>query len=94
MGMFDLYIKIYSFVTKKIPNKSVIDNQVMFMTFLWNSLPFGCTADGIIKFIMYVFFQAKFCKNMEKTRDLWNLVMQSGFGNQAAVWLEYFNLER
>ena len=31
---------------------------------------------------------------MEKSRELWNQVMQSGFGNQAQWWLDYFNLER
>ena len=38
--------------------------------------------------------QAKFCKNMEKARELWNEVIKSGFGNQARKWLDYFQLER
>ncbi|KAK2145987.1 hypothetical protein LSH36_641g00031 [Paralvinella palmiformis] len=38
--------------------------------------------------------EAKFCRNMEKARELWNQILQNGFINQAASWLEYFNLER
>ena len=38
--------------------------------------------------------QAKFCSNVGKSRELWNGIMQQGFGNQAQMWLEYFNLER
>ncbi|XP_013394832.1 squamous cell carcinoma antigen recognized by T-cells 3 [Lingula anatina] len=38
--------------------------------------------------------EAKQCKNMAKARELWNQIMTAGFGNQAQMWMEYFNLER
>ena len=47
-----------------------------------------------IKSQTLIFLQSKFCKNMEKARELWNDVMKAGFGNQAQKWLDYFQLER
>ena len=38
--------------------------------------------------------QAKYCQNMPKARELWGIIMQSGFGSQASIWLEYARLER
>jgi hypothetical protein len=39
-------------------------------------------------------FEAKFCNNMEKSREIWKQIMQAGVGNQAEFWLEYVQLER
>nr|KAG5713215.1 hypothetical protein BaRGS_007742 [Batillaria attramentaria] len=38
--------------------------------------------------------EARYCKNLERARELWNAVMQEGYGNQAAMWLNYYRLER
>ncbi|XP_038059123.1 squamous cell carcinoma antigen recognized by T-cells 3-like isoform X2 [Patiria miniata] len=38
--------------------------------------------------------EAKHCSNMEAARTQWNEIMALGHGNQAQMWLEYFNLER
>uniref|UniRef100_A0A0B7B9N7 RRM domain-containing protein n=2 Tax=Arion vulgaris TaxID=1028688 RepID=A0A0B7B9N7_9EUPU len=38
--------------------------------------------------------EAKFCKNQEKAREIWNQIMQSGHGSEAALWLQYYRLER
>ncbi|KAI8782889.1 squamous cell carcinoma antigen recognized by T-cells 3-like isoform X3 [Biomphalaria glabrata] len=40
------------------------------------------------------FVEAKFCKNMERAREIWNEVMQAGHGAEAAMWLQYYRLER
>ncbi|XP_046344381.2 squamous cell carcinoma antigen recognized by T-cells 3-like isoform X2 [Haliotis rufescens] len=38
--------------------------------------------------------EGKFCKNMEKARELWNSIMTEGHGSTARMWLEYYRLER
>ncbi|KAK7087738.1 hypothetical protein V1264_021749 [Littorina saxatilis] len=38
--------------------------------------------------------EARHCKNLERARELWNQVMQEGYGSQAAMWLNYYRLER
>ncbi|CAL1544489.1 unnamed protein product [Lymnaea stagnalis] len=38
--------------------------------------------------------EAKYCKNLEKAREIWNQVMQAGHGSEAALWLQYYRLER
>lgn len=38
--------------------------------------------------------EARYCKDMERARQLWNQVMQEGYGSQAAMWLNYYRLER
>ncbi|XP_064613155.1 squamous cell carcinoma antigen recognized by T-cells 3-like [Liolophura sinensis] len=42
----------------------------------------------------WAFVEARFCKNMEKARELWGSVMAEGHGNEAVMWLEYLKLER
>ncbi|GFR93553.1 squamous cell carcinoma antigen recognized by T-cells 3, partial [Elysia marginata] len=34
------------------------------------------------------------CKNMEKAREIWNMIMQGGHGAKASLWLQYYRLER
>lgn len=43
---------------------------------------------------MFVVFQAKFCRNMSKARELWSGILQAGFSSQAQMCLEYVRLER
>ncbi|RUS77540.1 hypothetical protein EGW08_014694 [Elysia chlorotica] len=38
--------------------------------------------------------EASNCKNMEKAREIWNTIMQGGHGAEAALWLQYYRLER
>ncbi|KAL8580978.1 hypothetical protein ACOMHN_017544 [Nucella lapillus] len=38
--------------------------------------------------------EARHCHNMARARELWNQVMQEGYGSQAAMWLGYYCLER
>ncbi|KAL3858472.1 hypothetical protein ACJMK2_013061 [Sinanodonta woodiana] len=38
--------------------------------------------------------EARYCKNMEKSRQLWNEILIQGQANEASVWLEYYRLER
>ncbi|KAK3597200.1 hypothetical protein CHS0354_003704 [Potamilus streckersoni] len=38
--------------------------------------------------------EARYCKNMEKSRELWNEILIQGQANQASVWLEYYRHER
>ncbi|XP_041347974.1 squamous cell carcinoma antigen recognized by T-cells 3-like isoform X2 [Gigantopelta aegis] len=42
----------------------------------------------------WALIEAKFCKNMEKARELWNGLMTEGHGNTAAMWLDYYRLDR
>lgn len=42
----------------------------------------------------FTFFQAKFCRNMSKSRELLSQMMQSGYEGDAQMWLEYVQLER
>ncbi|KAJ8312590.1 hypothetical protein KUTeg_009963 [Tegillarca granosa] len=38
--------------------------------------------------------EAKYCKNMERARELWNGIMTEGHGNEAVMWLEFYRMER
>uniref|UniRef100_A0A670ZRT9 Spliceosome associated factor 3, U4/U6 recycling protein n=1 Tax=Pseudonaja textilis TaxID=8673 RepID=A0A670ZRT9_PSETE len=38
--------------------------------------------------------EARFCNNMQKARELWDLIMVKGNAKYANMWLEYYNLER
>ncbi|XP_076434791.1 spliceosome associated factor 3, U4/U6 recycling protein-like [Babylonia areolata] len=38
--------------------------------------------------------EARHCGNMAGARELWNQVMQEGYGSQASMWLSYYRLER
>ncbi|KAK3748519.1 hypothetical protein RRG08_008680 [Elysia crispata] len=38
--------------------------------------------------------EANNCKNIEKGREIWNIIMQGGHGAEAALWLQYYRLER
>ncbi|KAG8145989.1 hypothetical protein E2320_012417 [Naja naja] len=38
--------------------------------------------------------EACFCNNMQKARELWDLIMVKGNAKYANMWLEYYNLER
>jgi len=56
---------------------------------------FGMDGDPECSLNQYwAFIEAKYCKNMSKSRELWAQIMQSGFGSKAAMWLEYSRLER
>ncbi|XP_072043836.1 LOW QUALITY PROTEIN: squamous cell carcinoma antigen recognized by T-cells 3-like [Amphiura filiformis] len=56
---------------------------------------FGAEADPTCSLQRYwARIEAKHSKSMEKARGIWNDVMASGYGNQAQMWLEYYNLER
>jgi len=39
-------------------------------------------------------WQAKYCGNMSKARELWSGVLQAGFNSQAQMCLEYVRIER
>ena len=41
-----------------------------------------------------LYFQAKFCKNMEKARERWNEVTKLHGANQAQTWLNFISVER
>ncbi|XP_026541321.1 squamous cell carcinoma antigen recognized by T-cells 3 [Notechis scutatus] len=38
--------------------------------------------------------EARLCNNMQKARELWDLIMVKGNSKYANMWLEYYNLER
>ncbi|XP_025090591.1 squamous cell carcinoma antigen recognized by T-cells 3-like isoform X2 [Pomacea canaliculata] len=38
--------------------------------------------------------EARHCSNLERARELWNQVMQEGYGSQASMWMAYYHLER
>uniref|UniRef100_A0A8P4KHF6 Spliceosome associated factor 3, U4/U6 recycling protein n=1 Tax=Dicentrarchus labrax TaxID=13489 RepID=A0A8P4KHF6_DICLA len=38
--------------------------------------------------------EALHCKNMQKARELWDIIMTKGNAKYANMWLEYYNLER
>ncbi|XP_039218577.1 squamous cell carcinoma antigen recognized by T-cells 3 isoform X1 [Crotalus tigris] len=38
--------------------------------------------------------EAVYCRNMRKTRELWDIIMVSGNAKYGNMWLEYHNLER
>uniref|UniRef100_A0A8C5REK8 Spliceosome associated factor 3, U4/U6 recycling protein n=1 Tax=Laticauda laticaudata TaxID=8630 RepID=A0A8C5REK8_LATLA len=38
--------------------------------------------------------EARLCNNMQKARELWDLIMVKGNAKYANMWLEYYNLER
>ncbi|KAM9392445.1 squamous cell carcinoma antigen recognized by T-cells 3 [Pholidichthys leucotaenia] len=38
--------------------------------------------------------EAVHCKNMQKARELWDIIMTKGNAKYANMWLEYYNLER
>uniref|UniRef100_A0AAY4CL09 RRM domain-containing protein n=1 Tax=Denticeps clupeoides TaxID=299321 RepID=A0AAY4CL09_9TELE len=38
--------------------------------------------------------EALHCKNMQKARELWDVIMTKGNSRYANMWLEYYNLER
>ncbi|XP_053375966.1 squamous cell carcinoma antigen recognized by T-cells 3-like isoform X2 [Mercenaria mercenaria] len=42
----------------------------------------------------WALIEAKFCKNLEKARELWAEIMATGRANEAALWMEYFRFER
>ncbi|XP_074641538.1 spliceosome associated factor 3, U4/U6 recycling protein-like [Tubulanus polymorphus] len=42
----------------------------------------------------WAFIEVKFCKNMTKSREIWNDIMQRGNGNKAEMWMEFIRLER
>ncbi|XP_071479230.1 squamous cell carcinoma antigen recognized by T-cells 3-like [Diadema antillarum] len=56
---------------------------------------FGMEGDPSSSLQQYLaFVEAKYCKNVERMRELWNDIMSVGHGSQARVWLLYVNLER
>ncbi|XP_005099708.1 squamous cell carcinoma antigen recognized by T-cells 3 [Aplysia californica] len=42
----------------------------------------------------WAYIEAKFCKNQERSREIWNQLMQEGHGAEAGMWLQYYQLER
>ena len=38
--------------------------------------------------------EARFCKNVTKGRELWNDIMTEGHGNEASMWLNFYQFER
>ncbi|GFO32792.1 squamous cell carcinoma antigen recognized by t-cells 3 [Plakobranchus ocellatus] len=42
----------------------------------------------------WALIEARYCNNMEKAREIWNVIMQGGHGAEAALWLQYYRLER
>lgn len=38
--------------------------------------------------------EAIYCRNMEKARELWNIILTDEKSKTAEMWLEYIHLER
>ena len=62
---------------------------------IFSSLDFGVHGDPEASLRqMLASIEARHCGNMPRARELWNQVMQEGYGNQASMWLSYYRLER
>ena len=67
--------------------------QFLFLHLIWCKCFIWFTMASSI-FIFFSIFQARFCKNVTKGRELWNDIMTEGHGNEASMWLNFYQFER
>lgn len=91
-------ISVTIFVKMIITNKNIFPYVILYFIYFGHiCISLSIINDNELFFFFLFFFptdQALHCKNMQKARELWDIIMTKGNAKYANMWLEYYNLER